>query len=325
MLEVGITVYHSRDTLPKALDSLVAQTKKLFITCLSIDGDGEDYSDIINEYEHRGLMFRIINSEENGGPGIARQRILDTTECDYITFLDSDDMLLPRAVEILYGNAKANDYDILKSNFIREKYGAMGNIMDIKNRSCTWFHGSAYKVSYIRDNNIRFMPELRSEEDAYFNVIAYNCTSKKGETNEITYLWRDNQNSITRKGSNKEYFQRSYKSYIYSQVEGLKKIYEINEDINGDLVSQTLINIYNHYMRAKYYKLSLEEIDESISTLKETEWMNIYLNTAKNWVYIVSNIQPGAYLDENAVIFYKETFDLWASRLLRRKDESNSD
>ena len=38
----------------------------------SIDGDGEDYSEIFNEYERRGLHIFPINAKENGGPGIAR-------------------------------------------------------------------------------------------------------------------------------------------------------------------------------------------------------------------------------------------------------------
>ena len=101
MVEVGIPVFHARNTLRKGLDSLVAQTKDKFITCLSIDGDEEDYSDIIETYRARGLKIRVINSKENGGPGAARQRIIDTTQCDYLIFMDADDMLMPRAVEVL--------------------------------------------------------------------------------------------------------------------------------------------------------------------------------------------------------------------------------
>lgn len=47
MIEVIIPVYNALDTLPKALDSLVAQTKNNFIVCLSIDGDGLNYDNII--------------------------------------------------------------------------------------------------------------------------------------------------------------------------------------------------------------------------------------------------------------------------------------
>ena len=71
MLEIGIPVYNAKETLAKALDSLVAQTKNNFIVCLSIDGDGnsEFYKKMAQEYIRRGLKIRIIDSEENGGPG----------------------------------------------------------------------------------------------------------------------------------------------------------------------------------------------------------------------------------------------------------------
>lgn len=51
----------------------------MFLVCLSIDCDGEDYSDIIEEYRRRGLHIRVINATENGGPGAARQKVIDTT------------------------------------------------------------------------------------------------------------------------------------------------------------------------------------------------------------------------------------------------------
>ncbi|MDV3427647.1 MAG: glycosyltransferase [Bacillota bacterium] len=71
------------------------------MVCLSIDGDGEDYSDIIEEYQRRGLRFRVINGE-HGGPGAACQNILATTQSEYLIFLDSDDMLMPQAVSVLF-------------------------------------------------------------------------------------------------------------------------------------------------------------------------------------------------------------------------------
>ena len=65
MVEVGIPIYKAKETLPNALDSLVAQTYKNFSVCLSIDGDGEDYSEIISMYRARGLKIRVINEVTN--------------------------------------------------------------------------------------------------------------------------------------------------------------------------------------------------------------------------------------------------------------------
>ena len=174
MTEVGIPVYKARDTLPKALDSLVAQTKSMFIVCLSIDGDGEDYSDIIKTYTDRGLHIRVINSPENGGPGMARQRVLDTTQCDYLMYLDADDMLMPRAVEILTRNIRMNNMDVIRSSMIREEKSNEDKFISQDVNTITWFHGKIYRVQYLKDINLTFLDKLRTDEDAYFNVVAWN-------------------------------------------------------------------------------------------------------------------------------------------------------
>lgn len=317
MVEVGIPCWHARETLSKGLDSLVAQTKNKFIVCISIDGDNEDYNDIIETYRARGLKIRVINSKENGGPGMARQRIIDTTQCDYIMFMDADDMLMPRAVEILYTTAKAKNFDILRSSFIREHNNKEDELIPQNVKTITWFHGKIYKTAYLKERNIRFLPGLYIDEDAYFNLLAWNSTQNRGEITEVTYFWRYNKNSLTRKENNKIYFLKTYKYYIYSQVEGLKKLFVINDSVANSLITQTLLNIYYYYMTAKFYKDDTTYIDELISTLKQEQWMQVYLNTGENWFDIVTNIKAGTIYEQKYVVFYTEHFNEWAARLLK--------
>lgn len=318
MLEIGIPVYNAKDTLAKALDSLVAQTKNNFIVCLSIDGDGNSqfYKEIAQEYIRRGLKIRIIDSKENGGPGIARQRILDTTQCDYIMFLDSDDMLMPRAVEILYTQAKISNYDIIRSAFICENNTQNDRLMPQDIATITWFHGKIYKVAYLKEKNIHFHPRLRIDEDAYFNLIAWNSTPNRGETAEVTYIWRFNKNSITRKTESREYFENSYLYYITSQVDGLKELYRINQTYSASLVTQTLLNIYYYCMEAKFYELDETEMNQIIHSLTREPWINDYLMDGQNWIEIINSIKAGAVYDQTAIVFYDETFNIWAKRLL---------
>ena len=317
MVEVGIPIYKAKKTLPKALDSLVAQTRDRFITCLSIDGDGEDYEDIIQEYQRRGLKIRVIRSKENGGPGMARQRVFDTTQCDYVMFMDSDDMLMPRAVEILYTQAKAGDYDIVRSSFIREEKHKQDLYLPQNTGTITWFHGKIYKVKYIKEKNIRFLP-LMTDEDAYFNLVAWNSTKLRGEISEVTYLWRFNENSLTRSNSSQDYFIRTHMNYIISQVEGMKSLAILGGGhVNPKLVSQTLINIYNYYMHAKFYKIPNDTMDNVIGTLKQEVWMQEFLADANNWIDVVKSLHAGDVYDKQYVVFFTETFNIWAMRLLK--------
>lgn len=322
MVEVGIPLWHGRDTLPDALNSLLAQTKEHFIVCISIDGDTDDYSDIIKEYQRRGLSIRVINSPINGGPGAARQRIIDTTQCDYLMFLDSDDMLIPHAVKSLYDIARYCNYDIVRSGFIREEKNKNDILLSSDIPTITWTHGKIYKVSYLKNNNIRFLDDLRTDEDAYFNLVAWNCTLNRGQTNDYTYLWRDYKNSITRSLGESGYFKKGYSEYIRSQVCGLNKIYEVTKTINHSLFTQTFINIYTYYMRAKCYDLDLTLADKHLSTIKNSPWIEEYLNNGQNWIDFSKDLTCGAYYEEDdTVYFYKEPINIWITRLLRNDNK----
>lgn len=317
MVEIGVPVYKAKDTLPDLLDTMVAQTRKTFIVCLSIDADGEDYTNIIETYRTRGLKIRTIYAEENGGPGAACQRVLDTTQCDYIMFADADDLLMPRAVETLYRGIVSSGYDILRSSFIKESANEADVVLEAKSNVITWRHGKIYRTQYLRDIDLCFLPGLRTDEDAYFNIIAWNCTKQHGILNEITYIWRCNKNSITRNRDEVTYFKETYNNYIHGQVEALKKIFNTADEVANILVTKTLINIYFFYMRARFYKCDESIMDNTLKTLKNESWMKIWFATPQNWIDAIENLKVGQFYDKQYVIFYEENFYDWATRLLK--------
>lgn len=319
--EVGIPVYNALDTLPATLISLVGQTVHDFSICLSIDGDNffEEYLDLANKYKEQGLNIRVIFNNINQGPGVARQQILDTTEAEYIIFLDADDLLTPRAVEILTRVIDDNKLNIVRASYIKEELGKVGVMVPQNSGSITHFHGKIYRVSYLLENDIRFLPNLRYNEDSYFNLIAWNVTDKRAEVNEPMCIWRENKNSITRARGEKEFFIKAYDQYIYSQVEGLKKIYIIKKEVSNALITATLILLYNNYMRAKLYQLPTDKIESYLKTLRSCGFIQQYLNNYNNWVDIVRELHAGDVYD-GTIIFYKEPFNEWVGRLIKEFD-----
>lgn len=314
-IEVGIPVYQAQETLSKTLDSLVAQTTNDFSVCLSIDCDNVDYTDILEQYKNK-LNIRLIVSNTNDGPGLARQRVFDTTKCDFITFVDADDMLMPRAIEIFNREMKKNNYDIIQASFIRENPKANDIIMSCNDNVLTWFHGKVYRTSFIREKQLQFLPNLRADEDAHFNAVAWNITDNKGLISEVLYLWRWNENSITRRSTQEDYFRESYVGYVVGQVEALKKIAKYTE-VNQRFVSNTLMQLYYYCMEARYRQLDEEPLNESISTLQNEEWMKKWFGTMQNWIDVVNNVKAGKVVNDNEIIFYKETFNIWATRLIK--------
>lgn len=310
MLNVIIPVWHSKETLPKTLDSLVAQTKNMFLVTIVQDCDKEDYSDIIKEYNNRGLHISLIQQKENKGPGVARQAGIDNTKmCDYIMFLDSDDMLNPRAIEILYREAKNNDFDFCASDFIAERKGGSGYYIGCENSPVTWCLGKIYKLKYLRDNNIRFDEEIRLNEDSYFNLVAANSTNKKGKVKECMGIMRDNRNSLTRSDGSAEFFKKSADQYIISQIRGLCKITEVINSIDERLVAMTFINIYNHMMEADYRKLELKNLNE-FEKIKNNKIIMDSINTEQFWDEVNHSLRA-CQKNKEEMFFYKQTFMDW--------------
>ena len=283
----------------------------MFIITIVQDADEEDYSDIIEEYKKRGLSIRLVTLKDNRGPGGARQAGMDTDKmCDYFMFMDADDMLMPRAVELLYREVKLHDADIASSDFIAEREATPGFLMDVFETPVTWCHGRIYKAKYLRDNNIRFLDGLRLNEDAYFNLIAHNCTSNKIKIKEVTYLWRDNKNSLTRAQNNHEFFVRSWKDYLTSQVEATLKIIELKGEVAPDLLGATLLYLYHYWMIALHYNLVNDEAKEELLKLKNNPVLKQTLIQENFWRYIIANLKGGT-IWEDDLIFYKVRFNDW--------------
>ena len=166
MLDIIIPAYKARDTLPQALDSLVTQTKKMFIVTIVQDCDDEDYTDIVEEYTRRGLNIKLITTPENIGPGLARQFGMDQEKmCDYCIFVDADDLLNPRAVEILYTEAKKQNADIVLSDFYAERHGEPGSYLSCKTTPVTWCFPAGTLI--LTEKGYRSIEELRIGDLVY--------------------------------------------------------------------------------------------------------------------------------------------------------------
>lgn len=105
---IGIPVFNAEKFIRQTMDSVLAQTYAN-IEFLILDDCGSDQSmDIIREYQKhhpRGKDIRIVSQSQNMGVGHARNRLVDEARGQYLYFIDSDDTIIPNAIELLYDNA----------------------------------------------------------------------------------------------------------------------------------------------------------------------------------------------------------------------------
>lgn len=111
-----IPVYNVEKYLTRALKSVEEQTFKNFEVIIVDDGSTDKSVEIAEEFCKKNKNFHLIK-QQNKGPAAARNAALDSCKGKYIGFMDSDDYLEPKFLELLYGAAIKNDADISCCNF----------------------------------------------------------------------------------------------------------------------------------------------------------------------------------------------------------------
>ena len=110
-VSVIVPVYKVEKYLHRCVDSILNQTFTDFELILVDDGSPDNCGAICDEYAAKDSRIVVIH-QENRGQAAARNRALDVARGEWIAFVDSDDWVHPRFLEILLGNALKNQAKI---------------------------------------------------------------------------------------------------------------------------------------------------------------------------------------------------------------------
>lgn len=111
LISVICTVYNTKQYLTKSLDSIFNQSYRNIEIILIDDGSTDGSDVILEDYSHLSYNVRLIH-QSNKGHSEARNVGLSLANGDYIFFVDSDDIIHPRTLELLHNNLKETDADI---------------------------------------------------------------------------------------------------------------------------------------------------------------------------------------------------------------------
>jgi glycosyltransferase involved in cell wall biosynthesis len=96
-VSIIIPAYNAAHTLPRAIDSALAQTYPGVEVIVVNDGSSDQTDEVASDYGARIRAFR----QENRGVSAARNFGAGVAEGEWLAFLDADDSLLPTMVEDL--------------------------------------------------------------------------------------------------------------------------------------------------------------------------------------------------------------------------------
>lgn len=91
LISIIMAAYNSEKTIELAIDSVLKQTFTNFELLVVNDCSSDRTEAIVRKIAECDKRVRLINSEENCGVSVARQRGLSEVKGDWIAILDSDD------------------------------------------------------------------------------------------------------------------------------------------------------------------------------------------------------------------------------------------
>ena len=127
-LAIIVPAYNAEKWIRECVDSILSQeTDYSFLAVFVDDGSRDQTGAILDGYLPNKRM-RVVHQENRGYSG-ARNAALKELHSEYFMFVDSDDRLLPGAVQTLLRKAKETDADIVEGNGYRfDETGRLGKV-----------------------------------------------------------------------------------------------------------------------------------------------------------------------------------------------------
>ena len=239
-ISVIIPVYNAGNYIVDTLNSVLQQTLKDIEVIVVNDGSNDQ--SLVECYRLQEIDKRIIIiNQDNQGVSKARNVGKENATGDYIIFIDADDELDCRMLEILYTQAKKTDSDISvcgvdrifeKKQEEKKKYHCNYEEITVdqaiewlllgqKIESGAW--NKLFKASTIED--VHFEEGKKINEDKYFVFRALLKSKKIVYCAEKLYYYYCRENSVTNQSFSERWFDSLYfADRIYEELKGCRNL-----------------------------------------------------------------------------------------------------
>ncbi len=212
LISVILPTYNRLEFLPKTVESILNQSLSDFELIIINDGSSDGTDQWINEQTDPRIQY--INYPKNQGVSFARNKGLDIARGKYIAFADSDDINDPKRFEEQVAAFEADEKIVVcgsniqffGSKKLKRRYNENELLYRVKAIYEIPFHfpASMVRQSFLKKENIRFRPEIRSADDYYF-LMKIVSKGKATVVPKILYHYRWHDASISVGNTNSQY------------------------------------------------------------------------------------------------------------------------
>lgn len=207
-ISVIIPVYQTEAYLEACLDSVLHQNYGHLEVILVDDGSKDGSGSICDRYAQKDSRVRVIH-QKNGGGAAAKNTGLQIATGEYLSFVDSDDLLEPGAYGHMVQLMQTHEADVVRCSFCNlyrnrseaHRYPEGTQVMEgkefLRSFATDWTGGLLWNKLYKRRlfDGI-FFEEGHKIDDEYFTYRGIMAAKKVVCNDRVVYHYRKRASSV---------------------------------------------------------------------------------------------------------------------------------
>lgn len=260
-ISIIIPTYNAQNTIRETIESIdnsAANISESIELIIADDASNDKTKEVVKEImENSNRAMKLITTDKNRGPGIARNRALEKACGKYILFVDADDLITEKGLMYLINIVRDKEVDLMSYNYIVKGVKPLEDNEGIKKRRRDAIYidnskkelvkaylemkmdGSAiftlFRRKFLEEKKLKFREGLH--EDIDFMFKAYLYSKWRIYIPDVVYIKRNKSGSIINTFS---------KKHCTGYMKAWEKIYETINRREMEL-TETKINPIKHY------------------------------------------------------------------------------
>lgn len=305
LISVIIPIYNIEEYVSRCVESVLRQSYKNIEIILIDDGSTDSSGQLCDEYEAQDERIVVVH-KSNGGLSDARNVGIDIATGKYLVFVDGDDWISERHIELLYADLISSSADISicscsisydgNNAFTHPQkkiHFVMGSEETIEKMLFSrYFSVSAPFKLYKRVlfNGIRF-PVGKLYEDMYTTYKVVQKAERIVFSNDNTYSYFQRVGSITSQKLGKKQFE------LFDAIQEIQDQYKNNKNILKAIKHQKLVACMGLLCNCAFEQK--EEKDELWKYVKQNRWAVLF---DKNTIIRIRAFCILSYMGKNITI-----------------------
>ena len=207
ILSIIVPNYNKGIKLKRCLDSIAKQINSYIEVIIVDDCSDDDSMEILKNYND----FKIFRNNDNSGVSYSRNRGIEVARGEYITFIDSDDVVFDNYVDVILKKIELGKdlyvFNVMKNNkkeysFLHNKSISVDELIQVfpeKYLSAFvsyWVWNKVFKKSIINEFNIRFS-NINFAEDEKFCFDYFSVIHDVYFIDEKLYMYYETDNGLS--------------------------------------------------------------------------------------------------------------------------------